>query len=79
MKVGRGGLKRKCWGELNFKQVAMITHRIDGLLEGNFSPMKSITGWQPKSFVPLSVVFLRFATLYFVISVVVTLFARSVS
>ena len=31
---------------------------------GNFSPMKSITGWQPKNFVPLSVVFLRFATLY---------------
>ena len=28
---GRGGLKRK-WGELNFKQVAPIAHRIDRLL-----------------------------------------------
>ena len=31
-------LEKKSWGELNFKQVAMITHRIDGLPEGNFSP-----------------------------------------
>ena len=36
---GRGGLKRK-WGELNFKQVAPIAHRIDRLLMcgGDFSP-----------------------------------------
>ena len=34
---GRGSLKRNLGG-LNFKQVAMITHRIDGLPEGNFSP-----------------------------------------
>ena len=34
-----GGLKRK-WGELNFKQVAPIAHRIDRLLMcgGDFSP-----------------------------------------
>ena len=36
---GRGGLKRK-WGELNFKQVAPIAHRIDRLLMcgGDFFP-----------------------------------------
>ena len=39
-------LEKKMEGELNSKQVVLITHRIDGLLEGNFPPTKSIIGWQ---------------------------------
>ena len=63
--------------ELNSKQVALITHRIDGLLEGNFPPMKSIIGLQPRISCFVKCISLDLQ-LRILLSAVVTLFARSI-
>ena len=57
-------LEKKIGGELNFKQVAMITHRIDG---GEFPPHEVYHRFAAKDFLLCLVYFFRFATSYFVI------------